>query len=313
MKRWFCWMIALVAVLAPWGAMAHVSQEVADASITAKIETLYLLNEHLNPFNIDTSTNHGVVTLTGGVNDDVQRNLAAELAATVEGVTQVVNNIVITPDAENDKDRRSWKQAIEDKGVSAAVRARLTYNGGFKGLSIGIETINNVTTLYGVVRSQEQRDYIARIASETKGVDQVVNNLTVQEPETSGNAWRDVGSSISDQFLEKRIEKTMLLNRHLSIRDLDVDVVNGTAVLTGNVNTEEQRKLAEEITRSLGGVQDVRNEIKLYDNVVTYGSPGAQPTTPAGQPVPLQDIDPTDEVMPVEPAPTLEAKPLSQP
>ncbi len=310
MRSRFAWLVGFAVAVSAVCASAQVSQEVADASITAKIETLYLLNEHLNPFNIDTSTNHGVVTLTGGVNDDVQRNLAAELAATVEGVTQVVNNIVITPDAENDKDRRTWKQAIEDKGVSAAVRARLTYNGGFKGLSIGIETINNVTTLYGVVRSPEQRDYIARIASETKGVDQVVNNLTIQEPHTSGNGWKDVGNSISDQFLEKRIEKTMLLNRHLSIRDLDVDVVNGTAVLTGSVNTEEQRKLAEEITRSLGGVQDVRNEIKLYDNVVVYGNPDAHPATPAGEPIPLQDIDPTDEAIPDLPAPAVEATPL---
>jgi osmotically-inducible protein OsmY len=307
------WFAGFLVCALSLSAAAQVSQEVADASITAKIETLYLLNEHLNPFNIDTSTNNGVVTLTGGVNDDVQRNLAAELAATVEGVTQVMNNIIITPDAENDKDRRTWKQAIEDKGVSAAVRARLTYNGGFKGLSIGIETINNVTTLYGVVRSEEQRDYIARIASETKGVDQVVNNLTILEPTTSGNGWKDVGNSISDQFLEKRIEKTMLLNRHLSIRDLDVDVVSGTAVLTGSVNTEEQRKLAEEITRSLGGVQDVRNEIKLYDNVVEYGTPGAKPVTPAGEPVMLQDIDPTDESLPDTPAPAVEAKPLTQP
>lgn len=310
MRSKFAWVVGFVVSAASLCASAQVSQEVADASITAKIETLFLLNEHLNPFNIDTSTEQGVVTLTGGVNDNVQRNLAAELAATVEGVTKVENNIIVTPDAINDKDRRTWKQAIEDKGVSAAVRARLTYNGGFKGLSIGIETINNVTTLYGVVRSPEQRDYIARIASETKGVDQVVNNLTIQEPQTSGNGWKDVGNSISDQFLEKRIEKTMLLNRHLSIRDLDVDVVSGTAVLTGSVNTEEQRKLAEEITRSLGGVQDVRNEIKLYDNVVTFGNSEAMPTTRAGEPVPLQDIDPTDEAMPVEPAPSVEAKPL---
>ena len=55
--------IGLGALLAaPFGAGAEVKQEVEDASITARIETLYLLNEHLNPFNIDTSTKDGVVT-----------------------------------------------------------------------------------------------------------------------------------------------------------------------------------------------------------------------------------------------------------
>ena len=304
------WWIAGFVAMAALAVPAQVSQEVEDASITARVETFFLLNEHLNPFNIDTNTHNGVVTLTGGVSDSVQRNLAAELAASVEGVKEVKNDIVITPDAENDKDRRTWKQAFEDKGVTASVRARLMYQGEFKGLRIGIETVNNVTTLYGVVRSEEQRGRIGRIAADTRGVERVVDNLTVAPPEFTGNGWKDIGSGISDEALEKRIEKTMLLNRHLSIRDLDVEVQNGVAVLTGNVNTKQERKLAEEITRSLGGITDVKNDIKLYDNVIEYGPDGAQPATEQGQPVELTDIDPTDELTP---APAIEASPLTQP
>jgi len=268
---------------------------VEDASITARIETLFMLNEHLSAFDINTSTRDGVVTLTGGVNDNVQRGLAADLATSVPGVQKVVNNIVLQPDSENDKDRRIWKQAVEDRTISASVRGRLVYHGEFKGLKIGIETVNNEVTLYGVVRSEEQRNKLARIAADTRGVAKVYNNLSVAPATSSGSPPADAGAKVSDEVLEKRIERTILFNRHLSIVDLDVEVNNGVTVLSGNVDTEEQRKLAEEITRSLGGVGEIRNEIRLFDNVTVFDD--SQPANPA--PPVLQDIDPDDEPRPV--------------
>lgn len=287
---------------------AQVKQEVKDATITAKVETLILLNEHLNPFNINTNTKDGVVTLTGGVRDNVQRELAGDLAGSVEGVSRVENNIIVAPDAESEKDRRSWKQAIEDRSVTASVRARLIYNGEFKGLKVGVQTVNGVVTLYGVVRSEEQRNKMLRIASETRGVLQVVNNLVVQPPEAvTEKPFREVGYTMSDELIEKRIEKTLLLNRHITVRNLDIEVNNGVAILSGGVNTEEERKLAEELTRSLGGVTDVRNEIQINPGVVVFDQPTE--AQPLSEPVALEDIDPVDEPMP-EAAPSVEATPL---
>lgn len=310
MRYRFLTLAAALSFLVPLLAHGQVKQEVKDASITARIETLFLLNEHLNPFNINTSTSEGVVTLVGGVSDGVQRELAADLASSVEGVVRVENNIIVTPDAENEQNRRSWKQAIDDRSVTASVRARLVYNGEFKGLKVGVQTVNGVATLYGVVRSEEQRDRILRIAAETKGVQRVKNNLTVQPPErVTEKPFREVGYTMSDELIEKRIETTLLFNRRVSIRDLDVEVNNGVAILTGSVNTEEQRTLAEELTRSLGGVKDVRNDIQLNENVVVFGEPVEAESL--GEPMPLEDIDPPDEPLPpAQETPTVEARPL---
>ena len=49
---------------------------VSDAAITTRIETMFLLNEHLSAFEINTGTQRGVVTLRGGVETQIQKDLA---------------------------------------------------------------------------------------------------------------------------------------------------------------------------------------------------------------------------------------------
>jgi osmotically-inducible protein OsmY len=51
-------------------AVGHAAQaDKADIVITAEIEAIYLFNEWLNPFDINTTTQDGVVTLEGTVED----------------------------------------------------------------------------------------------------------------------------------------------------------------------------------------------------------------------------------------------------
>src|SRR5262245_8051257 len=81
-------LVALGASLAsaaqPNGSAASPSvearQDLKDASITGKIETLYTFTRQLNPFDIDTRVEGGVVRLSGTVETEVERELAAELA-----------------------------------------------------------------------------------------------------------------------------------------------------------------------------------------------------------------------------------------
>ena len=131
-------------------------QAAVDASITAQIETTFLFNRHLSPFNINTTTSDGVVTLTGAVADEVQRELAENIAASVEAVDSVVNNITVMGTVLTERPKRTWRQRIDDMTVSASVRSRLLYNKEFKGLKIGVASELGVVSLYGVVASEDQ-------------------------------------------------------------------------------------------------------------------------------------------------------------
>lgn len=296
-------MVALAVIASMISAQVEqVATDVEDTTITARIETLYLLDQHLNPLNINTTTRNGHVMITGTVNDEVERELAEDLALGVKGVRFVDNQLAVINTVVGEKEKRTWRQRIEDRSVSAAVKARLLYNGQFKGLKIGITTVNNVVSLYGVVPSEEHSEKIAYIAMETKGVREVVNDLQVR-PKDPSDPILGVGRQISDEWLESRVETAFLLNRHLSTREVDVEVDDGICILTGSVNSEEKQRVAGDIARSIQGVKDVRNHITVRGNESSTG--GADDSTAGDGDAEMDDAPEVvlEGIDPEEPAP----------
>jgi osmotically-inducible protein OsmY len=260
-KLWNLW---LVVILMAFGTVPVVASAnaVEDAAITARIETMFALNGHLSPFEIKTSTTDGVVTLAGSVDNQVQKDLAAELSQSVSGVTGVKNEILIMQDVPATPTKRTWQQKVDDATVSASVRTRILYNREFSAFNIKVKTENGAVTLSGVVNNQAQSDRIAKIASETKGVELVNNNLTVHEKERL-DPVETTARQVSDEWIEKRVESGLLLNRHLSIRKISTEVESGTCILGGSVDSEDEKKLAELIARNTNGVVDVQNNLKV--------------------------------------------------
>lgn len=262
------WVVALIALMAAHGSEAQkvadsVRQATIDASVTAQIETTFLFNRHLSPFNINTTTSEGVVTLTGSVSDEVQRELAEAIASSVGAVKSVTNNITVMGTILSPRPKRTWRQRIDDMTVAASIRSRLLYHKEFKGMNIGVGSELGVVTLFGVVGSEAQKKRIGVIADETHGVIQLKNELTVNAKEERGPI-SNVGRQFSDEWIEKRVETAIVLNRHLSVRGLNIEVDDSVCILTGTVDSEEESHLAESVALSIYGVVTVRNEIRLY-------------------------------------------------
>lgn len=246
---------------------------VEDSTITARIEALYLMDQHLNPLNINTTTRNGHVMISGSVNDEVQRELAEDLALGVTGVRFVDNQLVVVNTVVGEKEQRTWKQRVADRAVTAAVRGRMLGSGEFKGLKIGITTVNNVVTLFGVVPTQAHVDSMMGIAADTKGVSDVVNQLTVRTKDDAYDSVRGAGQQVSDEWLESRVETAIMLNRHLNLREIDVEVDDGICMLSGTVDSEEKRVLAEDVATNIQGVSEVRNTITVRANGVVVPRP----------------------------------------
>ncbi len=253
------------AVMAAPSAFAS---ELEDAVVTARVETALTLNEQLNPFNIGTSTEDGVVTLSGTVNNDAQKDLAEEVAKGAKGVSEVINTITVVDEPAPPREKRGWLQRIEDSSVATAIRSRLLYHREFKGLRLGVKVHNNVATLTGITNSEAQRERIAQVASETRGVKQVVNALSVIENDEAETIVDSVVGTISDEAVEKRVEQAILFNRHVSILELDVEVDNGRCILTGTVSTEQEKEAAESIAANVGGVDSVVNELRVREMIM---------------------------------------------
>ena len=157
---------------------------VKDAWIDGKLETVYLLNRHLNGFAIDTAVDKGMVHLTGKVESDIDRDLAGELAKGIEGVVEVDNDLMVevgaraTPAADADRSFGVW---IDDATTTAGVKAKLVGNSNTHGLQIDVDTRGDVVTLSGEVASAEEKSLAEQIARNTGDVKDVRNQLVVRK------------------------------------------------------------------------------------------------------------------------------------
>jgi osmotically-inducible protein OsmY len=71
------------------------TQPVTDAWLTTKIQSKYFLDRSLKARDIDVTTNAGVVTLTGRVENEAQKREAEAIAKETGGVTRVDNKLQI--------------------------------------------------------------------------------------------------------------------------------------------------------------------------------------------------------------------------
>jgi hyperosmotically inducible periplasmic protein len=162
-----------------------VQQQVQDAWVKGKLESAYLFNRHLSPFDIRTEVRDNVVTLSGAVATDIERDLAEEIAKGVEGVDEVNNELELDGDrrqasAEDNDERRTFGRWVNDVTTSAAVRANLIRNDNITARDISIETRDDVVTLTGLVDTAQERELAERLASNTGDVKQVRNELQVR-------------------------------------------------------------------------------------------------------------------------------------
>ncbi|MBX7137901.1 MAG: BON domain-containing protein [Oligoflexia bacterium] len=165
---------------------AAATPEVSDTWIQTKLITTYVLNRHLNVFDIDTDVRDQVVYLKGTVETPIEKDLAEQIARSVNGVKSVQNNIVV--DAEKgaiarrsprSSDDRTFGQTITDMTTTASIKSKFLVNQNVHGLEINVDTKSGVVTLRGKVPSSAEKELAAKIAENTEGVERVNNNLTI--------------------------------------------------------------------------------------------------------------------------------------
>jgi hyperosmotically inducible periplasmic protein len=156
-----------------------------DGWIESKLETALILNEHLNPFEIDIRVDNNVATLEGDVYSDIDKELAENIALGVEGIDSVTNKIkVIDKPAKaantSASKGRSFAQHVADATTTAAIKTELLASKNIKGLAINVDTLNDTVTLSGKVETKEEKGLAQAIAAKHDDVKNVVNNLQVK-------------------------------------------------------------------------------------------------------------------------------------
>jgi hyperosmotically inducible periplasmic protein len=253
-------------------AESSLAGNVSDARLETRISTTYALSPHLQAGDIRVAVQEGKATLTGAVSEDINRELAEQFALSVDGISEVDNQLVIDADRAQREVAAgpSFGDRVADATITAAVKSRLMWTRHAEGLATEVSTESGKVTLEGTAESQAARKLAGRVAADTLGVVSVDNRLEVKEPGAAqepgaGEAAMDktlevaadTGDYITDGWITTKVKSTFMWSSAISGMDISVTTDDGMVALSGHVDSEAERALAVELAQELRGVKSV--------------------------------------------------------
>ena len=190
----------------------------SDTGITTAVKAKMAADDTVKASDINVDTHNHVVTLNGTVGSQAEKERAALIARDTNGVTAVVDDIVVGPvpaatagekaedkaydakekveDAAHDAKVKTEDAAhdakvatehaaektgevITDAAITSEVKTKFLADSDVSGLKIDVDTSNGVVTLNGTVKSKAEMDKAMAIARDSKGVKRVVSHLKV--------------------------------------------------------------------------------------------------------------------------------------
>jgi osmotically-inducible protein OsmY len=257
--------IGAALALATTGAFAAetMSQEVTEARQETQIWTTYALSPYLRAHDLKVSVHDGKATLTGKVEEGVNKDLAKQIALGVNGIKDVDNQIVVQPDyvAPAKSSTRSYGEAIDDATITATVKSKLLWSRYENGLSTNVDTKAGKVTLQGTADSAAAKDLAKQLAMNTRGVVAVDNQLVVDTKEKAAKSTKgstsEEGHEVSDSWITTKVKSTYAYSSNVDGSDISVTTNAGIVTLTGKLDSGAERALAIELAKNVRGVKSV--------------------------------------------------------
>ena len=134
-----------------------------------------------------TDVKNGNVVLTGKVENSVDKKLAEELVANIDGVTSVDNKLTVVADNDMHSDMSDdMEEGVEegtseltDAKIATVIKTRLLMDTDISGFDIDVDVENGIVKLTGEVDSDAERDLAVEIAKNASDVKDVESDLRV--------------------------------------------------------------------------------------------------------------------------------------
>jgi len=228
---------------------------VANARYETQIWTTYALSPYLRANQLSVSVMAGKATLSGHVAEAVHKELAGEIAAGVNGIDKVDNNIVVDADyaATTNTGKRSYGDVIDDASITTAVKSKLLWSKHTEGMDTMVVTQNGKVVLTGSVATNEAKQQAEKLAKNTHGVRAVDNQLRVNDKAPAS----DKSTIMADSWITTKVKSTLLYSSNVAGADISVNTVGGVVTLAGKVDSGVEQALAIELAQNIRGVKRV--------------------------------------------------------
>ncbi|MFZ6742866.1 BON domain-containing protein [Undibacterium sp. JH2W] len=146
---------------------------------------------------------------------------------------------------------------IDDSVISTKVRSALMADELIKSMDVKVGTRKGEVLLSGFADNQMQIDRSAFVAMAVEGVKKVDNKLTLKEGKQT------VGNKVDDSVITAGIKTAMLADAQMKSMDVAVVTRKGEVQLSGFVDNDTQATHAQDIAKSVSGVESVINNLKV--------------------------------------------------
>lgn len=254
-------------------ALAAPGKPMSDQWVSGRIQGALSYNTYLDSSDLSVDYRGGDAVLTGVVSSETERELAEQIAANVDGVATVDNQIKVDPEIAV-RNRPDWIQRGIDATTTAAVKTRLLNNKSMHDMDIRIETKDSIVGLSGTVSSQEQKQRAEVIALNTRDVRDVKNDLLVSAPSTEGetktSASADLSRRISDSWITSKIRSALYFSSDFPGSSVSVQTVNHKVTLEGHARSSAQRADIGAMVNDFLGVTGVDNLLVVKSSSFPY-------------------------------------------
>jgi hyperosmotically inducible protein len=228
-----------------------------DSRIEAAAKKSYVFKTYLKDDSITTDSKNGVVTLTGTVADESHKSLARETVASLPGVKEVDDRLVIRGEA---------PAAHSDGWVALKVKSTLLFHRNVRATKTEVKVKEGIVTLTGEASSAAQKELTTEYVKDVEGVKGVVNDTAVV---TAATVTPDPtpGEAIDDASITAQVKLTLASHRSTSALRSKVATMDGIVTLGGMVKNAAEKSLVTKLVTDISGVKSVVNNMVIEPTV----------------------------------------------
>jgi len=231
-----------------------------DDRIESSAMKSYVFKTYLKGDDIQVTSQDGVVTLTGTVNEEYHKSLAKETVASLPGVKSVYNKLEVREEAPAEN---------SDAWLITKVKSTLLFHRNVSATGTEVFAKNGNITLKGEATSKAQKDLTTEYAEDVQGVKKVNNEMTVVAAAvkpagtTIGKKMDSMIESIDDSSITALVKTTLLYHRSTSALDTTVETKDGVVTLGGKAGNAAEKDLAAKLVSDVHGVKKVINNMTV--------------------------------------------------
>ena len=201
---------------------------------------------------VSISSDAGIVTLTGTVQDRDDKTLAEDTVRNLPGVVSVDNKIQV----------QSAIAEHSDGWIALKVRGQLLMCANVSAVATKVNVKDGVVTLTGVAENAAQKELTAVDTKDVSDVRSVVNNLTIASS-SSSTRQTTTGEIIDDASITAQVKYALLSHSATSAIKTGITTRDGVVAVTGEATTDAEKALVTQLAKDIKGVKSVSNDMTI--------------------------------------------------